>query len=304
VTRLIPSTILFRHRERKDAWRADRPAGGEPRSAPGRLSGKLNIPRPSHADYAYEVKIWHPRIERRGGRARGRRSAAWRPAAIADKILAEKFGIKIVAWVQFGWRGGRGRTCPNGRFTRAEVDRTLVRCPESAAAASMEEAIAAARAANDSVEESLLASAGTCRLAGASRCSISWRPSLRRRCCRFQPPKVSRSDPVSPARASEAPIHNDLFLKKGDGLGTVTNRAAGVQGGNFERHADRLSRGLQSRPPPSVLRRRPLISTGTVVLEAKGRHDPCVVPRAVPIVEAMTALVLADFALLRNARKE
>ena len=96
--------------------------------------------------------------------------------------------------------------------------------------------------------------------------------------------------------------HNDPFVMKGDTLGTTTNYSGGIQGGisNGEPVVFRIA----FKPPATIGKPQPTATFDgeSVVLEAKGRHDPCVVPRAVPIVEAMAALVLADFALRQQAR--
>jgi len=96
--------------------------------------------------------------------------------------------------------------------------------------------------------------------------------------------------------------HNDLFIKKGDRLGTVTNRSGGIQGGisNGEPVVFRVA----FKPTSTIGKPQQTadFDGNPVTLEAKGRHDPCVVPRAVPIVEAMAALVLADFSLMDAGR--
>jgi chorismate synthase len=99
--------------------------------------------------------------------------------------------------------------------------------------------------------------------------------------------------------------HNDAFVARGDGtLGTSTNRSGGVQGGisNGEPIVFRVA----FKPPATIARAQQTADFAgfEVTLAAPGRHDPCVVPRAVPIVEAMAALVLADAALLQAARAE
>ena len=95
----------------------------------------------------------------------------------------------------------------------------------------------------------------------------------------------------------------DSFIRKGDRLGTRSNYSGGVQGGisNGEPVVFRVA----FKPPATIgLPQTTATFDGEeVVLEAHGRHDPCVVPRAVPIVEAMTALVLADFAMCQNGRQ-
>jgi chorismate synthase len=96
--------------------------------------------------------------------------------------------------------------------------------------------------------------------------------------------------------------HNDPFVKKGDRLGTATNYSGGTQGGISNGEPIRFN--VAFKPPATIgLAQETVDFEGdAVVLEARGRHDPCVVPRAVPIVETMTALVLADLALIQKTR--
>lgn len=95
--------------------------------------------------------------------------------------------------------------------------------------------------------------------------------------------------------------HNDAFVQKADRLGTTTNRSGGVQGGIT--NGEDIFFRVAFKPPATIGRAQKTCDYDgrPVVLAAKGRHDPCVVNRAVPIVEAMTALVLADCALMQAA---
>ena len=96
--------------------------------------------------------------------------------------------------------------------------------------------------------------------------------------------------------------HNDAFTSKGARLWTVTNRSGGVQGGIS--NGEPILFRVAFKPPATIGKAQSTVDFDghDVVLEAKGRHDPCVVPRAVPIVEAMAALVLVDLALIQLAR--
>jgi chorismate synthase len=97
--------------------------------------------------------------------------------------------------------------------------------------------------------------------------------------------------------------HNDPFVKKEDRLGTVTNYSGGVQGGIS--NGEPIIFRVAFKPPATIGKSQNTadFKGNHTVLEAKGRHDPCVVPRAVPIVESMAALVIADLALQQRARK-
>lgn len=96
--------------------------------------------------------------------------------------------------------------------------------------------------------------------------------------------------------------HNDLFVAKGERLGTVTNFSGGVQGGIANGEAIHFRAAFKPPATIGMAQETADFDGNPVTLAAKGRHDPCVVPRAVPIVEAMAALVLADMALIQAGR--
>jgi chorismate synthase len=97
--------------------------------------------------------------------------------------------------------------------------------------------------------------------------------------------------------------HNDAFIKKGDRLGTKSNYSGGVQGGIS--NGEPIILRVAFKPPATISLPQATVDFAgrDTVLEATGRHDPCVVPRAVPIVESMAALVIADLALRQKMRK-
>ena len=98
--------------------------------------------------------------------------------------------------------------------------------------------------------------------------------------------------------------HNDLFYKRPDGsIGTRTNHSGGIQGGIS--NGEPITLRVAFKPTATIMRAQPTVDSAgnETTLEPKGRHDPCVLPRAVPIVEAMMALVLADFSLRHSARR-
>ena len=96
--------------------------------------------------------------------------------------------------------------------------------------------------------------------------------------------------------------HNDPFVQKEHGLGTVTNRSGGVQGGISNGEPILFRVGFKPPATIGIAQETADYSGEKALLEVRGRHDPCVVPRAVPIVEAMAALVLADLALIQRTR--
>lgn len=259
------------------------------------------VPRPSHADYTYLMK-YGVLAASGGGRASARETVGRVAAgAVAEKLLAERHGIRIVAWVS-SVGAIEAPDFENRPITRAQVDRNPVRCPDAATAEYMAAAIQRARAEGDS-----LGGVVTCQCRGVP---AGWgEPVFDKLHAVLAHAMLS----IPAARAFEVGSgfagtfmrgseHNDRFIKKGKRLGTVTNRSGGVQGGisNGEpilfRVAFKPTATIRAAQSTADYRGKP------VVLKInKGRHDPCVLPRAVPVVEAMAALALADLDLLAGA---
>jgi chorismate synthase len=269
---------------------------------PGDYGEMSNIPRPSHADFTYQAK-YGVRASSGGGRSSARETIARVAAgAIAEKWLRLAYGLDIVAWVSAVGELESGPVALDS-VSRAEVDRTIVRCPDLAAAERMMVAVQAARDAGDS-------------LGGVVTCVCRNVPSglgepvfdkLEARLAQamLSLPATKGFEIGSGFRGARmrGSQHNDPFVKKGDRLGTSTNNSGGIQGGIS--NGEPIVLRIAFKPPATISQAQ---ATATfegqaAVLEAKGRHDPCVVNRAVPIVEAMAALVLADAALIQRARR-
>ncbi|MBE0567654.1 MAG: chorismate synthase [Krumholzibacteria bacterium] len=270
---------------------------------PGDYGTLRDVPRPSHADYTYERK-YGIRATSGGGRASARETIGRVAAgAVAEQWLRAAFGTEIVAWVQSVADVEAGPVAADV-VDRAAVDATIVRCPDTAAAARMIAAVDAARHDRDSVGGVV---ACVCRgvPAGLGEPVFAKLEALLAQAMLSLPAvkgfEIGSGFAGTRLRGS---AHNDPFVARGDGaLGTATNRSGGVQGGisNGEPVVFRVA----FKPPATIAReQRTADFTGLEVeLAAPGRHDPCVVPRAVPIVEAMAALVLADCALMQAARR-
>jgi chorismate synthase len=260
-----------------------------------------DIPRPSHADFTYQAK-YGIRSKSGGGRASARETVARVAAgAVAERVLRELHAVEIVAWVEAVGTIESGVIDP-AAITREAVDRTPVRCPDARAADAMAAAIESVRAEGDSLGGVV---AGVCRgmPAGWGEPVFDRLDALLAQAMLSIPAakgfEIGSGFAGARMRGSE---HNDAFVLKGDRLGTRTNRSGGVQGGisNGEPVLFRVA----FKPPATISRPQTTADYEgrERVLEATGRHDPCVVPRAVPIVEAMAALVLADLALRQRAR--
>jgi chorismate synthase len=257
--------------------------------------------RPSHADYTYEAK-YGIRDWRGGGRTSARETAARVAAgAIARKLLAVRWGVEIVAWVS------KVRTLvvesDVNAVTRSAVDATPIRCPDPAVAARMIAAVELARKDGNS-----LGGAVTCAVRG---CPVGWGEPVFDR-LEADLAKAMMSLPASKGFEIGSGFagtdltgleHNDEFFMDGDRVRTRTNRSGGVQGGIT--NGETVYFRVAFKPTATVMREQKTVSKGgeDTTIIGRGRHDPCVLPRAVPMVEAMAALVLADLALRDSAIK-
>ena len=260
------------------------------------------IPRPSHADYTYQMK-YGVRASSGGGRSSARETIG-RVAAgvIAEKWLREQYGTEIVAWVS---AVGDIEAPPVDidRITRAEVDRTIIRCPDAATAGRMQDRVREVLEAKDSTGGILTC---VCRNVPVGLGEPLFDKLEARLAQAMLSLPATKGFDIGSGFAGtrlRGSTHNDPFVRKGSGLGTRTNHSGGVQGGisNGEPIVFRVA----FKPVATIgLAQETVDFDGEpVTLEAKGRHDPCVVPRAVPIVEAMAALVLIDLALMQRARQ-
>lgn len=264
--------------------------------APADYKDFKNIPRPSHADFTYFLKYGILPASG-GGRASARETVARVAAgAVAEKFLSVKNGVQIVAWVSAVGQIAAPDLIASAP-TRALVDKFAVRCPDAKTAKAMEAEIKTARDDGDSVGGIITC---ICRSvpAGWGEPVFDKLSALLAHAMLSIPAakgfEIGSGFAAAEMRGSE---HNDLFIKKGKRLGTVTNNSGGIQGG-ISNGKDIYFR-VAFKPTATIAKPQPTTNYNgePVTLACAGRHDPCVVPRAVPIIEAMTALVLADAAL-------
>lgn len=269
---------------------------------PGDYGEMADVPRPSHADYTYLMK-YGIKASSGGGRSSARETIGRVAAgAIAEKWLKTRFGdVSIVAYVS-SVNSIEAPSIEAGGLTRELVDATPGRCPDPDTANEMIAAIEAARDAKDSLGGTV-----TCicrKLPAGLGEPVFDKLEARLAQAMLSIPAVKGFEFGSGfagtrMRGSE---HNDAFVQKGDRLGTATNYSGGIQGGisNGEPIVFRIA----IKPVATIgLPQETVDMHGkSTTLEAKGRHDPCVLPRAVPIVESMAALALADAALRQEMR--
>jgi chorismate synthase len=261
-----------------------------------------DVYRPSHADYTYEAK-YGLRNWQGGGRASARETIGRVAAgAIAAKLLRTGFGMETLAWVT-QVHEVRAEVEP-ATVTAEAIEASIVRCPEPGAAERMVTRIEAARKAGDSVGGIIQAVVrGT-------------PPGLGEPVFDKLTADLAKALMSLPAtRGVEFGLgfasvlltgsqHNDAFEVRDGRVRTATNRSGGIQGG-ISNGEDILLR-VAFKPTATIAHPQASVNREgeAVTLRGKGRHDPCVLPRAVPMVEAMINLVLIDHLLRAVLRRD
>ncbi len=255
--------------------------------------------RPSHADATYQAK-YGIRNWQGGGRASARETIGRVAAgAIAKKILKQWTQTEVIAYVT-RIRDISAQVDP-ATVTLEQVESNIVRCPDPIVAAQMIEAIEAVRREGNS-------------LGGVVECVARHVPAglgepvfdkleadLAKAILSLPATKGFEIGSGFAGTFLTGKEHNDEFYMEGNRIRTVTNRSGGIQGG-ISNGEDIILRAA-FKPTATILQEQQTVSvTGEeTTLKAKGRHDPCVLPRAVPMVEAMVALVLCDHLLRQRA---
>ena len=270
---------------------------------PGDYAEMESVPRPSHADFTYAEK-YGLRARSGGGRASARETAARVAAgAVAEKMLAAFHPVEIVAWVETV--GSLVARRPDlAALPRAAVDATPVRCPDPEAAPRMVAAIEAARDAGDSVGGVV---ACLCRGVPAGWGEPVFDKLTAELAHAMLSIPATRGFEIGEgfgATLLRGSQHNDPFAARpGGGIRPASNHCGGVQGGIS--NGETIFFRVAFKPVSTISLPQPTVAFdgSPVTFAAKGRHDPCVLPRAVPVVEAMAALVLADAFLQQQVQR-
>lgn len=268
---------------------------------PGDYSHLKDTFRPSHADYTYEVK-YGLRDYRGGGRSSARETAARVAAgAVARQILAP-LGVEIRAWVQ-----QVGMVAVPVHYTSLDlssVDSSPVRCPHTETAAAMQELIARVRDAQDTIGGRIRCVCRSVPAGWGEPVFDRLHAQLGKAMLSINAVKGFQIGSGFDSAGMLGSEHNDVFYKDDGGrIRTRTNFSGGVQGGIS--NGEDIWFDTAFKPVATLMQDQDSVDRdgNAVRLEGKGRHDPCVLPRAVPIVEAMAALVLADFYLRSRLTK-
>jgi len=256
--------------------------------------------RPSHADFTYQAK-YGVRAWEGGGRASARETIGRVAAGVlARKALVAAGAIDIVAWVQ-RVQDLEVEVDP-GSVSRAAVEANIVRCPDAAAATRMIALIDEARKAGDSLGGVVEAVARGVPVGLGEPVFDKLDADLAKAMLSLPAAKGFEIGSGFAGTRLRGSQHNDPFYDGGGRVRTRGNRSGGVQGG-ISNGEDIVIR-VAFKPTATILREQQTVDQDghDTTIKARGRHDPCVLPRAVPIVEAMLALVLADHFLRQRGQ--
>ena len=260
---------------------------------PGAYAQLRDRYRPSHADFTYDAR-YGIRAWAGGGRASARETVARVAAgAVARRLLSELGPVEVVAWVQEV--AGDAATVRSDTVTRAQVDQVPVRCPDLEAAARFEATIRAARRDGDTV-------------GGVVRCVARGVPAglgdpgfdkldaeLGKAMLSLPAAKGIEVGSGFGGTRLRGSAHNDRFVPDAvRGIATETNRSGGIQGGISNGMPIELA--VAFKPVATIFHEQDTVASDgqPTTIRPRGRHDPCVLPRAVPVVEAMVCVVLLD----------
>ncbi len=252
-----------------------------------------NTFRPSHADFTYQKK-YGLRDYRGGGRSSARETAARVAAGGVAKLILIKYAVSVNAYVS---QVGELQTPHYTELDLSTTENNIVRCPDSAIAEKMIALIDQVRLDRDTI-------------GGVVTCVIKYSPiglgepvfdklhaELGKAMLSINAVKGFEYGSGFEGVKLRGSQHNDEFVNEGGKIKTKTNHSGGVQGG-ISNGAD-IYFNVAFKPVATIMQDQQTVDKegNLATISGKGRHDPCVVPRAVPIVEAMAALVLVDFIL-------
>ncbi|WP_299675399.1 chorismate synthase [uncultured Tenacibaculum sp.] len=254
-----------------------------------------NVYRPSHADYTYDKK-YGIRDYRGGGRTSARETANWVVAgALAKQLLAH---ISINAFTSSVGNIFIDKPYQDLDFSKTESN--IVRCPDEKSAEQMIEKIKEIRKAGDTIGGTITCVAQNVPVGLGEPIFHKLHAELGKAMLSINAVKGFEFGSGFCGAKMQGSEHNDIFNPDGT---TQSNLSGGIQGG--------ISNGMDIyfrvafKPVATIMQNQQTINSEgeATEIQGKGRHDPCVVPRAVPVVEALTALVLADFYLMDKTRK-
>lgn len=256
--------------------------------------------RPSHADYTYQTK-YGIRAWPGGGRSSARETIGRVAAgAIARKLLRDRWGVEVLAAVT-QVKHIRAQIDIE-RVTSGQIESNIVRCPDAQVADEMIRLIETVRGEGDSVGGIVTGIARGVPVGWGSPVFDRLEADLAKAMLSLPATKGFDIGSGFDAVGLKGTEHNDPFRSVEGRVRTVTNRSGGVQGGIS--NGETLYFRVAFKPVATVMHEQDTVDADgrNATLKGRGRHDPCVLPRAVPMVESMTALVLVDHALRHQAQ--
>ena len=256
--------------------------------------------RPSHADATYDAK-YGIRAVAGGGRSSARETIGRVAAgAIAKQVLKDLAQVEVVAYVKS--IKDLPSTIDPATVTLAQVESNIVRCPDPEAAEKMIALIEEMSRQGDSIGGIVECVIRNCPLGLGEPVFDKLEADLAKAMMSLPATKGFEIGSGFAGTTLTGSEHNDAFYMEGDRVRTVTNRSGGIQGG-ISNGEDIIIR-IAFKPTATIRKEQNTVTRDgiDVTLSAKGRHDPCVLPRAVPMVEAMAALVLCDHLLRQRAQ--
>ena len=250
--------------------------------------------RPSHADYTYHKK-YKNRDHRGGGRSSARETANWVAAGAIGKKILEDLGIKINAYVS---KVGKIEMDSNyKKLNLKNTESNIVRCPDEKFAKQFISLIDEARKNRDTIGGVITCVITGCPVGIGEPIFGKLHAELGKAMLSINAVKGFEYGSGFKGSEMKGSEHNDQFEIKDDKIKTKSNHSGGIQGGIS--NGEDIYFNVAFKPVSTIMKDQNSIDSEnkTVVVKGKGRHDPCVVPRAVPIVESMAANVLVDLYL-------
>lgn len=256
--------------------------------------------RPSHADYTYQEK-YGIRDYRGGGRSSARITAGWVAAGAIAKLMLNQLNVTCQAYVS--QVGEMRLKKPYTELDLSQTDSNPVRCPDSQVASQMFDYIDQVRKDQDTIGGVVTGVIKGAPVGLGEPLFAKLHAVLGQAMLSINAAKGFEYGSGFEGVQMRGSQHNDLFESVDGKTVTTTNHSGGVQGG-ITNGAD-IYFNVAFKPVATIMQDQPSVdkSGNEATVSGKGRHDPCVVPRAVPIVEAMSAIVMADFCLLGQTNK-
>lgn len=254
--------------------------------------------RPSHADFTYTNK-YGIRDHRGGGRSSARITISRCVGGALAKLVLRKMGISITAYTS--QVGDIALDRDYRKYDLSSVESNIVRCPDAEAATRMEHLISEVKAEGDTIGGIITCVVKGCPVGvgepefgklhavlGAAMLGINAAKGF----------EIGEGFNCVTSRGSQ---QNDIFTSDNGKIHTTSNHSGGIQGGIS--NGEDIYFRVAFKPVATILQEQPTVDKdgNNTTLCARGRHDPCVLPRAVPVVEAMTAMVILDYIMLNNS---